>query len=40
MTLQDEAIILGNRISALEEELAAAREQLASFRKDANGKKE
>lgn len=40
MTLQDEAIILGNRISALEGELAAAREQLASFRKDANGKKE
>lgn len=40
MTPQDEGIILGNRVSALEGELAATREQLSSLRKDARGKAE
>jgi hypothetical protein len=35
MTPQDEAIILGNRVAALEGELAATREQLASMKKEA-----
>jgi hypothetical protein len=40
LTPQEEGIILSDRVSALEGELAATREQLASLRKDAKGKAE
>ncbi|HLA28820.1 MAG TPA: DUF5320 domain-containing protein [Syntrophales bacterium] len=38
MTPQDEEAIFANRVSVLERELAATREQLATLKKDANGK--
>lgn len=40
MTPQDEEAILANRVSVLERELAAKREQLATLKKDVNGKAE
>ena len=40
MTPQDEEAIFANRVSVLERELAATREQLASVKKDAKEKAE
>lgn len=38
MVPQDEEVVLANRASVLERELAATREQLATLKKDVNGK--
>ena len=40
MTPQDEEAMFANRVSVLERELAATREQRASLKKDVNGKTE
>ena len=40
MTPQEEEATFANRVSVLERELAATREQRASLKKDVNGKTE